>query len=68
MFSVNGIGLKRSFGSDGSSNCYDDFEHAECLIAWGSNLPEQHLIIYWCLKEALENIAKNEKPISHYRD
>ncbi|RLT87613.1 MULTISPECIES: molybdopterin oxidoreductase family protein [unclassified Ketobacter] len=47
-------GYKRSFGSDGPPGCYDDFEHTECMIAWGSNLPEQHPIIYWRLKEALE--------------
>jgi len=47
-------GYKRSFGSDGPPGCYDDFEHTECLIAWGSNLPEQHPIIYWRLKEAME--------------
>jgi len=47
-------GYKRSFGSDGPPGCYDDFEHTECFIAWGSNLPEQHPIIYWRLKEALE--------------
>ncbi|GLQ33405.1 molybdopterin oxidoreductase family protein [Litoribrevibacter albus] len=47
-------GYKRSFGSDGPPGCYDDFDHTECLIAWGSNLPEQHPIIYWRLKEALE--------------
>ena len=47
-------GYKRSFGSDGPPGCYDDFEHTECLLAIGSNLPEQHPIIYWRLKEALE--------------
>lgn len=47
-------GYKRSFGSDGPPGCYDDFESTECLIAFGSNLPEQHPIIYWRLKEALE--------------
>lgn len=47
-------GYKRSFGSDGPPGCYEDFEHTECLIAFGSNLPEQHPIIYWRLKEALE--------------
>lgn len=47
-------GYKRSFGSDGPPGCYDDFEHTECLMAFGSNLPEQHPIIYWRLKEALE--------------
>lgn len=47
-------GYKRSFGADGPPGCYDDFEHTHCLIAFGSNLPEQHPIIYWRLKEALE--------------
>lgn len=45
-------GYKRSFGSDGPPGCYDDFEHTHCLMAFGSNLPEQHPVIYWRLKEA----------------
>ena len=45
-------GYKRSFGSDGPPGCYDDFNHTNCLLAIGSNLPEQHPIIYWRLKEA----------------
>ncbi|MDH5407347.1 MAG: nitrate reductase [Gammaproteobacteria bacterium] len=47
-------GYKRSFGSDGPPGCYDDFEHTDCLMAFGSNLPEQHPIIFWRLKQALE--------------
>ncbi len=47
-------GYKRSFGSDGPPGCYEDFEHTDCLFAWGSNLPEQHPIIYWRFKEAQE--------------
>ena len=47
-------GYKRSFGSDGLPGCYADFERTEWLIAFGSNLPEQHPIIYWRLKMALE--------------
>lgn len=47
-------GYKRSFGSDGPPGCYDDFQNTHCLMAFGSNLPEQHPIIYWRLKEALE--------------
>ncbi len=45
-------GYKRSFGSDGPPGCYDDFNHTDCLLAIGSNLPEQHPIIYWRMKEA----------------
>jgi assimilatory nitrate reductase catalytic subunit len=47
-------GYKRSFGSDGPPGCYEDFEHTDCLLAFGSNLPEQHPIIFWRLKMALE--------------
>ncbi len=47
-------GYKRSFGSDGPPGCYEDFDHTNCLLAFGSNLPEQHPIIYWRLKMALE--------------
>lgn len=47
-------GYKRSFGSDGPPGCYEDFDKTGCLIAWGSNLPEQHPIIYWRMKEAQE--------------
>ncbi len=47
-------GYKRSFGADGPPGCYEDFEQTDCLIAFGSNLPEQHPIIYWRLKEAME--------------
>ncbi len=47
-------GYKRSFGSDGPPGCYDDFEHTECLLAIGSNLPEQHPVIFWRLQQARE--------------
>jgi assimilatory nitrate reductase catalytic subunit len=47
-------GYKRSFGSDGPPGCYEDFEHSHCLLAIGSNLPEQHPIIYWRMREARE--------------
>ncbi|HFE38591.1 MAG TPA: nitrate reductase, partial [Gammaproteobacteria bacterium] len=47
-------GYKRSFGSDGPPGCYEDFEHTDCLMAFGSNLPEQHPVIYYRLKEARE--------------
>ncbi|OUS01867.1 nitrate reductase catalytic subunit, partial [Gammaproteobacteria bacterium 54_18_T64] len=47
-------GYKRSFGSDGPPGSYEDFDHTDVLMAWGSNLPEQHPIIYWRMKEAQE--------------
>lgn len=47
-------GYKRSFGADGPPGCYEDFEHTDCLMAFGSNLPEQHPVLYWRLKEARE--------------
>jgi len=47
-------GYKRSFGSDGPPGCYQDFEHTDCLLAFGSNLPEQHPVIYWRLQQVRE--------------
>ena len=47
-------GYKRSFGSDGPPGCYEDFMHTDCLLAIGSNLPEQHPVIFWRLREELE--------------
>jgi assimilatory nitrate reductase catalytic subunit len=47
-------GYKRSFGSDGPPGCYEDFEYTDCLLAIGSNLPEQHPVIYWRMREARE--------------
>lgn len=47
-------GYKRSFGSDGPPGCYADFEQTECLLAIGTNLPEQHPVIWWRLKEAYD--------------
>lgn len=47
-------GYKRSFGSDGPPGCYDDFERTECLLAIGTNLPEQHPVIWWRLKSAYD--------------
>ncbi|TKB74744.1 MAG: nitrate reductase, partial [Nitrospira sp.] len=47
-------GYKRAFGTDGPPGCYDDFEHTECLLAFGSNLVECHPVIYFRLKDALE--------------
>ena len=55
-------GYKRSFGSDGPPGCYDDFEHTDCLLAFGSNLPEQHPIIFWRLNEALERRDREGMP------
>jgi assimilatory nitrate reductase catalytic subunit len=47
-------GYKRSFGTDGPPGCYGDFDHTECLLAIGSNLPEQHPVIWWRLKTAYD--------------
>ncbi len=55
-------GYKRSFGSDGPPGCYDDFDHTGCLLAFGSNLPEQHPIIFWRLNEALEKCDREGRP------
>lgn len=47
-------GYKRSFGSDGPPGCYDDFDKTGCLLAVGSNLTEQHPLIFNRLRKSLD--------------
>src|SRR5512138_701130 len=32
----------RTFGMDEPMGCYDDFEHADAFVLWGSNMAEMH--------------------------
>jgi nitrate reductase NapA len=36
----------RTFGSDEPMGCYDDFEHADAFVLWGSNMAEMHPILW----------------------
>lgn len=36
----------RAFGSDEPMGCYDDFEHADAFVLWGSNMAEMHPILW----------------------
>ena len=36
----------RTFGSDEPMGCYDDFEHGENFVLWGSNMAEMHPILW----------------------
>mgnify|MGYP002725441858 CR=1 FL=1 len=36
----------RAFGSDEPMGCYDDFEHGEAFVLWGSNMAEAHPILW----------------------
>ena len=36
----------RSFGIDEPMGCYDDFEHADAFVLWGSNMAEMHPILW----------------------
>lgn len=39
-------GFMRSFGMDEPMGCYDDFEHADAFVLWGSNMAEMHPILW----------------------
>ncbi|TNF89333.1 MAG: nitrate reductase catalytic subunit NapA, partial [Gammaproteobacteria bacterium] len=39
-------GFMRSFGIDEPMGCYDDFEHADAFVLWGSNMSEMHPILW----------------------
>ncbi len=36
----------RAFGIDEPMGCYDDFEHADVFVLWGSNMAEMHPILW----------------------
>ncbi|HEY9049993.1 MAG TPA: nitrate reductase catalytic subunit NapA, partial [Gammaproteobacteria bacterium] len=36
----------RAFGSDEPMGCYDDMEHADAFVLWGSNMAEMHPILW----------------------
>lgn len=39
-------GFMRTYGMDEPMGCYDDFEHADVLVLWGSNMAEMHPILW----------------------
>ncbi|USD38088.1 MULTISPECIES: nitrate reductase catalytic subunit NapA [Ferrimonas] len=40
------VGFLRAFGIDEPMGCYDDIEHADAFILWGSNAAEMHPILW----------------------
>lgn len=39
-------GFMRTFGIDEPMGCYDDFEHADVFVLWGSNMAEMHPVLW----------------------
>lgn len=39
-------GFIRTFGMDEPMGCYDDMEHADAFVLWGSNMAEMHPILW----------------------
>ncbi len=39
-------GFIRTFGMDEPMGCYDDFEHSDAFVLWGSNMAEMHPILW----------------------
>lgn len=44
---------KMAFGSDGPPTCYDDIDHAECLLIVGANMAECHPVLWQRVKRRL---------------
>ncbi len=40
------MGFMRTFGADEPMGCYDDAEHADAFVLWGSNMAEMHPILW----------------------
>ncbi|WP_130472049.1 nitrate reductase catalytic subunit NapA [Candidatus Magnetaquicoccus inordinatus] len=39
-------GFMRTFGIDEPMGCYDDLEHADVFVLWGSNMAEMHPVLW----------------------
>lgn len=39
-------GFMRTFGIDEPMGCYDDMEHADAFVLWGSNMAEMHPVLW----------------------
>jgi len=39
-------GFMRTFGIDEPMGCYDDIEHADTFVLWGSNMAEMHPVLW----------------------
>jgi nitrate reductase NapA len=40
------VAFMRTFGMDEPMGCYEDFEHADAFVLWGSNMAEMHPILW----------------------
>jgi len=40
------MGFMRTFAADEPMGCYDDAEHADAFVLWGSNMAEMHPILW----------------------
>jgi predicted molibdopterin-dependent oxidoreductase YjgC len=47
-----------TFGAGGATTSYEEFEHTDVIICWGSNTMECHPIIYNHMRRGIKNGAK----------
>ena len=40
------VAFMRTFGMDEPMGCYDDIEHADAFVLWGSNMAEMHPVLW----------------------
>ena len=45
------VGFMRTFGIDEPMGCYDDIEHADAFVLWGSNMAEMHPVLWQRIAE-----------------
>jgi ferredoxin-nitrate reductase len=39
-------GYRTSLGADGPPPCYEDIDHSDCIVVWGSNMAEAHPVTF----------------------
>ncbi len=47
-----------TFGAGGATTSYEEFEHTDVILCWGSNTMENHPIIYNHMRRGIKNGAK----------
>ncbi len=58
----------RAFGADEPMGCYDDLEHADAFVLWGSNMAEMHPVLWTRISDTrLSKAATEVHVLSTYR-
>ncbi len=61
-------GFMRTFGSDEPMGVYDDIEHADAFVLWGSNMAEMHPVLWTRVTDRRLSFTHGHVASCGYRD